>query len=83
MKEKLVIQHGWIHDAIHREPYVADILVEDGKITEIAPVLKSRNIKRARTLDAAGAQVYPGFVEAHCHLGMGTALDLKGRITMK
>lgn len=70
MKEKLVIQHGWIHDAIHREPYVADILVEDGKIMEIAPVLKSKNIKRAKTLDAAGAQVYPGFVEAHCHLGL-------------
>ena len=70
MKEKLVIHQGWIHDAVRREPYVADILVEDGKITEIGPVLKSRGIKRAKTIDAAGLQVYPGFVEAHCHLGL-------------
>lgn len=70
MKEKLVIQQGWIHDAIQRKPYVADILIENGKITEIAPVLKSRGIKRAKIIDAAGLQVYPGFVEAHCHLGL-------------
>lgn len=70
MKEKLVIQQGWIHDAVQRKPFVADILVEDGKITEIAPVLKSKGIKRAKTIDAAGLQVYPGFVEAHCHLGL-------------
>ena len=70
MKEKLVIQQGWIHDAVQRKPYVADILVEEGKIAEIAPVLKSRGIKRAKTINAAGLQVYPGFVEAHCHLGL-------------
>ena len=46
MKEKLVIHQGWVHDAIRPKPYVADILVEEGKIAEIAPVLKSRGIKR-------------------------------------
>ncbi len=70
MKEKLVIHQGWVHDAIRPKPYVADILVEEGKIAEIAPVLKSRGIKRAKTIDASGLQIYPGFVEAHCHLGM-------------
>lgn len=79
MKEKLVIQQGWIHDAVRQEPYVADILVEDGKIAEIAPVLKSRGIKRAKTIDATGLQVYPGFVEAHCHLGLdGYGMGIEG-----
>lgn len=79
MKEKLVIHQGWIHDGIRREPYVADILVEDGKIAEIAPALKSRGIKRAKTIDASGLQVYPGFVEAHCHLGLdGYGIGFEG-----
>ena len=31
----LLIKNGCIHDAVSREPYVADIVVENGKITAI------------------------------------------------
>lgn len=79
MKDMLIIKQGTIHDAVQREPYVADILVEDGKITKIAPVLEGKIINEAQVLDATGLQVYPGFVEAHCHLGLdGYAIGFEG-----
>lgn len=62
------IQNGRIHDAIHREPYLADILVKDGKIAAIGPALALP--EGCETVDAAGREIYPGFVEAHCHVGM-------------
>lgn len=79
MKDMLIIKQGTLHDAVQREPYVADILVENGKITKIAPVLEGKIINEAQILDATGLQVYPGFVEAHCHLGLdGYAIGFEG-----
>lgn len=62
MKEMLLIKQGNIYDAVHEEPYVADILVEEGKIKQIAPVLEGKIINEAKILDASGFNVYPGFV---------------------
>lgn len=79
MNEMLLIKQGTIYDAIHEEPYVADILVEKGKIKQIAPVLEGKIINEAKILDASGLNVYPGFVEAHCHLGLdGYAIGFEG-----
>lgn len=64
----LCIKNGLVNDAINREPYIADILVEDGKIKEIGLDLKVP--EGTGILDVAGLQVYPGFVEAHCHTGL-------------
>jgi len=64
----MIIRGGCIHDAIHAQPYTADIIVRDGKIADIAKdaaVLDGEEI-----IDAAGLQVYPGLVEAHCHVGV-------------
>ena len=61
----MLIKNGTIHDAVNRESYVADILITDGKIKAIG-----ENISAAEgeiILDATGKQIYPGFVEAHCH----------------
>lgn len=63
----MLIQNGMIHDAIHETPYAADILIRDGKIAAIGPQLPSNG---EETVDAAGLQVYPGFVDAHSHLGL-------------
>lgn len=63
----LLIKGGLLHDAVNREPYVADILVQDGKIIEIG---KNLNAEGAKTVDASGLYVYPGFVDAHSHLGL-------------
>ena len=64
---KLLIKGGKIFDAIHKEPYVADILAVDGKITAIGENLDSTD---AEIVDATGLNVYPGLVEAHGHIGL-------------
>lgn len=44
------------------------ILIKDGKIQEVARDINPP--KGARLIDAEGRMLTPGFVEAHCHLGM-------------
>lgn len=71
----LLIRNGLIFDAVHREPYTADILVKDGKIVEIGADLTAD----CPTFDAAGLHIYPGFVEAHCHIGLdGSGIGFEG-----
>ncbi len=77
--KQLLIKQGIIHDSVHERPYEADILVEDGRIARIEPVLDGKAVEDAEVLDASGLQVYPGFVEAHCHLGLdGYAIGFEG-----
>lgn len=70
----ICIKNGLINDAVNREPYVADILVSDatsegiGKILAIGPNLEVP--EGVEVIDASGLEVYPGFVEAHCHTGL-------------
>ena len=63
----LCIKNGTIHTAVSREAIVADIMIEDGKIVKIGTGL---NADGAEIIDATGLNVYPGFVEAHCHIGL-------------
>lgn len=62
----LLIKNGIIHDAIHPAPYAADILIENGKIAAVAPNLQAD----AEVFDAQGMEIYPGFIDAHTHIGM-------------
>lgn len=63
----ICIKNGTLHTAVSREPIHADILIEDGKIVKIGTDLCTDG---AEVIDAAGLNVYPGFVEAHCHIGL-------------
>ncbi|WP_418590440.1 amidohydrolase [Gemmiger sp.] len=63
-----LIKNGRIHDAVHREAYVADILLADGKIAAIGGGLTAP--ADAAVFDADGLEVYPGFVDAHTHIGL-------------
>ena len=64
----MLIKNGTVYDAVHRDPYVADIRVTDGKIAEIAPDLVPMDGEEV--VDASGLRVYHGFVEAHGHIGL-------------
>ena len=88
----LCIKNGTVHDGVHREGFLADILVEDGKIKAIrehmegGPSMEGRHSMEGKhsmegrhsmeipagteIVDAEGLQVYPGFVEAHGHIGL-------------
>lgn len=80
MSTYLVLKQGIIHNAIEEEPFVADILVENGRIKKIAPVLEGKVINEADVIDATGIDIYPGFVEAHCHIGLdGYAIGFEGQ----
>lgn len=45
-----------------------DLRIEEGKIKEIAEGLQAAT--EETVIDASGKYVFPGMVEAHCHLGM-------------
>ena len=64
----MIVQNGIIHDGVHPEPYQADLALRDGVIAAIGPGLTP--LEGEEVLDAAGKQVYPGFVDAHSHLGL-------------
>ena len=64
----MLIQNGLIHDAIHEAPYLADLSIQNGRITAIAPHLTPA--EGEQVLDASGKHVWPGLVDAHCHIGL-------------
>ena len=64
-----------VNDGIRPESYQADILAENGKIIGIGKLetlLGEAGVAEndAEVIDAAGLLVYPGFVEAHGHIGL-------------
>ena len=61
----LCVKNGRIHDAVHETPYQADLLIENGKIRAIG-----ENLEGDETIDANGLEIYPGFVDAHTHIGL-------------
>ena len=63
-----LIRGGLVHDAVHRDACKADILLADGKIAAIGGGLTAP--ADAAVFDADGLEVYPGFVDAHTHIGL-------------
>ena len=74
----MIIKNGIIHDAVKAKPYKADIQIKDGKIVAIkANIRKTANEK---VIDVKGKDVYPGFIDAHSHLGLdGYGIGFEGQ----
>lgn len=63
----IVIKNGTIN-TITNGVIVGDVLIEDGKIKEIGEdLVVPLDVK---VIDAKGKQVFPGFIDAHTHLGL-------------
>lgn len=62
-----LFKNGVIHTGVQEIPIKGDILVEAGKIIEIGNVSQNINME---VIDLQGKLVYPGFVDAHCHIGL-------------
>jgi dihydropyrimidinase len=60
---KVLIKGGRIITAV--DDYVADILIDNGKIEAIARTL---NVTDAETYNATGLMVFPGGIDAHVHM---------------
>ena len=78
MNKITLLTHGRIHDAIHAEAYDGDILIENGKLTAVGAV---ENVPEgAEVVDLKGANVWPGLVECHGHIGLdGWAIGYEGQ----
>lgn len=74
----LLLKNALIHDALNPTPYTGDILIEHSKIVGI-----SDNIdvdERYQIIELGGLSIYPGFVEAHCHMGLhGYGIGFEGQ----
>jgi len=63
MSYDLLIKNGRIVDGSGGPAYRGDVAVKDGKIVEIGKLSGAA----ARTIDAEGLVVAPGFIDNHCH----------------
>lgn len=64
MQVDLLIQGGTIYDGSEREPVAADLAIRDDRIVYVG---SSRAFAAARTIDATGLIVSPGFIDPHTH----------------
>lgn len=62
----MIIKNALIHDAIHEEPFYGNIVIENGKIVSVGGDAG----KDGDVIDAEGLHAYPGFVDAHSHIGL-------------
>jgi N-acyl-D-aspartate/D-glutamate deacylase len=60
----LVVRGGTVVDGTGAAPYVADIAIDGGRVTEVAT---SVHPSGRRVIDADGLIVTPGFVDVHTH----------------
>ncbi len=64
----LLIQNGLLYTMELDSPIYADLLIEDGKIVKIAK--KIEVTERMQVICAEGMNVFPGFIDAHSHIGI-------------
>ena len=64
----LLIQNGLLYTMESEEPIRADLLLRHGKIAEIGPNIPPT--EGMRVVDAQGLRVFPGFIDAHSHIGI-------------
>jgi N-acyl-D-amino-acid deacylase len=67
----LLIRHGHILDGTRSAPYEADVGVQDGDIVAIGRLTDAA----AKTIDASGLVVSPGFIDLHTHSDLSFLLD--------
>ena len=64
----LLIQNGTLHTMEAVNPIKADMLIRDGKIAKIGQGIQPE--KDVEIINAEGLHVYPGFIDAHSHIGI-------------
>lgn len=64
----LLIKNGLVYTMETDEPIYADILIKKGKISEISENINPDD--KTEIFDASGMLVFPGFIDAHSHIGI-------------
>jgi imidazolonepropionase-like amidohydrolase len=63
----MIIRNALIHNAVDPVPFTGDILVKNGKIISVGGKVEAED---AEIIEAEDLSAYPGFVDAHSHLGL-------------
>ncbi|MCQ4864434.1 amidohydrolase [Pseudoflavonifractor phocaeensis] len=66
----MLIQNGVVHTMEGLVIENGFVAARDGKITAVGPMSALPVGADGPVIDAAGGHIVPGFVDAHCHLGM-------------
>jgi N-acyl-D-amino-acid deacylase len=74
MAHDLVIRGGTVVDGSGAKRFTADVGIKDGMIAEIGRITS----RSARTIDADGLIVSPGFIDGHTHMDAQVAWDPLG-----
>jgi N-acyl-D-aspartate/D-glutamate deacylase len=72
MNYDLIISGGTIVDGTGAAPYKGDVAIRDGKIAKMGDLNED---SAAKTIDASGQTVTPGFVDLHTHLDAQVGWD--------
>ncbi len=64
----LLIKNGTLYTMEQDETIRADLLIDKGKIARISPDIAPTD--KMEVIDATNMQVYPGFIDAHSHIGL-------------
>lgn len=73
----ICIRNGLVFDAVHEIPEKKDILIDQGKIVKLGANLEVP--AECEIVEAEGLHVYPGFIDAHSHLGtIGSSIKFEG-----
>ena len=64
----LLIQNGRLYTMESEKVVCSDLLIADGKIAKIAKSISPTD--RMQIIDATGLNIYPGFIDAHSHIGI-------------
>lgn len=64
----LLIKNGLLYTMGTEQPIYADLLIKNGKIAEIRKGIEET--EEMEVVDASGFHVYPGFIDAHSHIGI-------------
>src|SRR5271168_5359833 len=67
----VVIRNGSIVDGSGEAAFVGDLAIKDGRIAAVGKV----EGQAARTIDAAGKAVAPGFIDPHTHFDVQLLWD--------
>ena len=72
MAHELVIKNGMLIDGTGADPFRADVIVDDGRITRIGD---ASTAEANEVIDATDRIVTPGFIDAHTHLDAQVGWD--------
>lgn len=64
----LLIKNGIINSMENEIPFCADLLAKNGKIAVISKHIEPT--ENMQTINAYGYYIYPGFIDAHSHIGI-------------